>query len=57
MKGYKILKIIIALYFCNLLVNSLAMITQFLQMSFNEIMMLLRQNILQNTCKFLLHSK
>ena len=53
MKGYKILKIIIALYSCNLLVSSLAMIRQFLQMSINEIMMLLCQNMLQNIDKFL----
>ena len=43
MKNYNILKIIIALYYCKLSANSLAMITQ---LSINEIMMLLCQNML-----------
>ena len=43
MKDYNILKIIIALYYCKLSANSLAMITQW---SINEIMMVLCQNML-----------
>ena len=46
MKDYNILKIIIALYYCKLSANSLAMITQ---LSINEIMMLL--------CQIMLHKK
>ena len=43
MKDYNISKIITALYYCKLSANSLAMITQ---LSINEIMMLLCQNML-----------
>ena len=46
MKDCNISKNITALYYCKLSANSMAMITQFLLMSINEIMMLLCQNML-----------
>ena len=44
MKDYQISKIVIGLSYCKHSANSLTMITQFLWMSINEIMMLLCQH-------------